>query len=478
MMAKRAIVAVIVGLMFAMPIGMVVGQIDQGYGAGEACVSYMPYYWYEPGDFDYGHGILSGNYMNFEFNETTGTITDYTVKVTRYETIYPVIMYEAQYDITGAYMDYRPLAQENLTIFDSMEIGHFTPAGSPGTFADMFLFQGDDVFFQCYDYEGGYSSYLSDDENVTFTFEVVAGFEVSRFYDWYVEEWEESWEEEYRLDLENETIMPGVAEPYWEPYYNWDEVWIEGFNTTSSIYIQNGTATIENNIITIELGPEGRVDISTWAEMPYFDYYLGGYDAEWDDNYGFVLDTDVEGIEPPSGYDRNIIDTAVEDGTLAGAGYMFAENGNVQWSDTNSYSDPTFQMAFVDVRENLVEIEVDSLIPEGRIVSLNLNEGALDAATINELLVKLDDSPVDAYDTLEELTRLVGGAEPGYYAMFSETGMTIFVYVPHFSTHTITVETVHSAITNILVPALLAMVFVAAIVLVVMFRGKKGKDEY
>ncbi len=473
MFVKRAIVLLVTCAVFMMPAGAVLGQTIEPVDDGYMDMPMMEMWWPEPGNFDYENGTVTGTYLNFELDEATGTIEDYTVTISTVDMMFPYLLYqensyvgdEGEVFVEETFPEFN-WTTENIIIFDSIEIEGFVPVGQPGTFSDMFLFMGEDVLMMFYDFEGAYSSYTSDDENVTFTFQVAEDFEVSRFpyYDYYVQEWNDSedWEGDYPSDPDDDRDLDTnySGDLYWPPY-SWDEVWIEYNGTTTSIWIQNGLAEIDNNTVTIELGPSGRIDISTWAEMPYFDYYM----EPWDDDWEYEED-------------RGLIDTAIEDGVLAAVGYLFAEGGEEQWSNSNYYDDPTFQMEFTDVEENLIEIEVDSRIPEGRIVSINLNQGALNISELGELLVKLDGTPIEAYDTLEELTELVGGPEAGYYVLFGDSGNTVFVYVPHFSTHTITLENVLSSMPNILVPTVLAAVFIAVTTLAIIMRGRRNQDDF
>ena len=57
------------------------------------------------------------------------------------------------------------------------------------------------------------------------------------------------------------------------------------------------------------------------------------------------------------------------------------------WSDSDTFHDPSFQLEFTEIEENGFEVEVESQIHAGRIVSLNLNKGALEATDMSEILV-------------------------------------------------------------------------------------------
>jgi len=495
MKARKTIAGLLMAAMLVLPMGTVLGQYDPVIGEGTVSVSSMPYYWYEQGGFDYENGVLSGTYLDLILDESAGTIEDYTLRFAFHDTVYPTFMYQdSTYGAEDGNMynyEFGPTYDptfENITIFDSMTVENFVPNGQPGIFGERFLFQGQNILFECYDYEGAWSSYMIDEGNTSFTFEVASGFNVSKFHDWYEMEWEE-WEEDWDADIdyivtqeenleewEKDMVMPGMVEEPWFIDYYWDEVWIEGFNTSTSIYIDNGTATIDGNTITIELGSNGRIDIGSWVEMPYFDYYMDPWTEDWDYEDRGLIEMDPW-TEDWDYEDRGLIEAAIEEGVVAAVGYLFAEEGEMQWSDANYYEDPTFSMEFKDVNDQYIEIEVDSAIPTGRIVSVNMNDAALDVSDIDELLVKLDGAEIEAYDTLEDLTEIVGGQEAGYYVLIGDNGNTVFVYVPHFSVHTITLESI-AGVANILLPAVLATALISVLAVAVVKRSRKGQDEY
>jgi hypothetical protein len=297
-------------------------------------------------------------------------------------------------------------------------------------------------------------------------FEVAEGFQISTYQDYWYDNWYEEWEDgEYEGEKET---GEGVREPeypeeeyYWTPY---TDIWIEYNNTITNLMIYNGNATIENQTITVDLNPKGYIQISSWVEIPYYPIF----DVIWYD--------DME-----NEFEMELIEMAREEGIIAGEGWFFEgdyQQGDMKNSDYTFFDDPTFQMEFTDLGDDLIDVEVDSKNPEGRIVMINLNKEALEADSLDDLLVKLDGGKIDSTESLEELMEGVGGSKAKYYALFGEEGTTVFVYVPHFSTHTITIESILSVTSNILVPALLGLVFVAACASIIFLRGKKAKDEF
>ncbi len=265
-------------------------------------------------------------------------------------------------------------------------------------------------------------------------------------------------EGDYDMAVED---MDMIDSPY---YWNWEEVWLTGDNFTCSVWVDRGSIDIDeaSNTLTINNTYKNAwVSFSAWLDMPYF--------------YDFAEEPWFDDLEYD---DRGIIETAVEEGLLAAVGYLFVDEESGQdWSNSDTFNDPSFQMEFTNIEDNSFDVEVESYIQEGRIVSINVNEDALDADDISDLLVLMDDEEIIACHSLEELTEMQDGTEAGYYAVFGETQTTIFVYVPHFSTHTITVQSIVGSMPNIIAPGVLAIAFVAIAIVAVVQRGKKGQEE-
>lgn len=445
--------------------------------------SYYDYdmWWPELGQFDYSEGKAIGTYLKFDLNETTGIVTDYTVTMFLYDIYYPMVIYEEKYYmeedgeiyVEGESPEY-DFTYENITVFESIEIEDFTPNGNPSTYSDLFVFQGDEAVMIFHDREWSQGYYASSDYNTTVVFEVADEFEIYTYPDYwyndwnYDDDWEEEWDDEEYEEGEEKEGGKGEREPEYpeEEFYlsPFTEIWIEYNNTITNLVIYNGNATIENQSVTVDLNPNGYIEINSWVEIPYYP----------------IID-DIWYDEEEYDHEKELVEMAREEGIIAGEGWFFEgdyQEGGMKNSDYTFFDDPTFQMEFNDLGDDLVDIEVDSMNPEGRIVMINLNKEALEADSLDDLLVKLDGGKIDSTDSLDELMVGVGGSEARYFALFGEEGTTVFVYVPHFSTHTITIESILSVTSNILVPAVLALVFVAAAASIIYLRGRKAKDDF
>jgi hypothetical protein len=68
-----------------------------------------------------------------------------------------------------------------------------------------------------------------------------------------------------------------------------------------------------------------------------------------------------------------------------------------------------------------------------------------------------------------------------YYALSGERLTTVFVYVPHFSTHTISIKSLTSgiaAVSNIILPIILSAVFLCLLIGGIIAKKKKQQDDF
>jgi hypothetical protein len=490
-MRKITAFALALVMMTAIPIG-VLAQED-AVGQSEEVLAEPAYYAPEQSGFSYSEGVANGTYLDFNVDEETGIISDFTVTMIDYNYYYPMIYYEEANRLGG---DARPEELGNDTqpalppeptvtvvkFFDSIEIEGFVPNGHPAVFGQSFYFMGENALMSFYDYSGG--SYQFGEENATVTMKVSDGLGISEtpyYWDLYAagenqtDAWK-TWEQDTSTD-NGQTPVPlpvdenvalgasgdGSGETDMYYYAAWDEVWLRTNNTICSISVSPGEIEMDNatGTLTVTAYSGAYLSFLSWTEMPAYEY---SSPEPWMNDLG----TD----------DKGLIETAIEGGLFAAAGYLFVGEGGEQYSDSDIYNDPTFTLEFQTVTENDIQVQVQSEIQEGRIVSLNLNKGALNASNEKDLKVLLDGSDIKRCDSIEELTEMQGGTEAGYYIVLGDVQNTVFVYVPHFSTHTINVQSIAGLLPNMLIPGLLAFIVIAAAVALVIMRGRKKSDDF
>ena len=134
-----------------------------------------------------------------------------------------------------------------------------------------------------------------------------------------------------------------------------------------------------------------------------------------------------------------------------------------------TYDDPTFEMTFNNVDNNGVDVVVNSQISTGRIVIINVDKEVIQNTSVEELLVSIDDSKISKVTALEDLMEKVENKDTdgAYYALSGERLTTVFVYIPHFSTHTISIKSLTSgiaAVSNVILPIILSVLFICLII--------------
>ncbi|HWR62809.1 MAG TPA: hypothetical protein VN365_00210 [Candidatus Thermoplasmatota archaeon] len=480
---KIAIVGMCV-LMITSALSMVIAQAedtDNGTTNANGGISSDTGFWYPTmGRFFYNQGSVRGSYVHFTIDENTGTITEYTVKLT----IYPMGWY-------GSFSSSKPLwnidtnsnniTYENITIFNSIRITGFQPTATPNAFADYLIFQGANTLMRFFDQEGGTIHVASSDRSTKITFEVPDGSNVSTFPD-----------DIYSIlpvtdDKTEENNNTGTSEQPNSPdsgSYPWQTIWIKSNTTTTSINSYNGTATINGQTIEVELSPYGYLDIYTWVEYPapplVNDFWYD--DLNITDGQQIIEDAKNNGIISAEGWVTND-PTMVPPPEEQSTDWEQVKIANTAANNYYTYDDPTFEMTFGNLDKNGVDVVVNSQIPTGRIVIINVDKEVIQNTSVEELLVSIDDSKINKVAALEDLMEKVEqkDADGAYYALSGERLTTVFVYVPHFSTHTISIKSLTSgiaAVSNIILPIILSAVFLCLLIGGIIVKKKKQQDDF
>jgi hypothetical protein len=437
--------------------------------------------WYPTmGRFTYNEGNARGTFVHFVIDENTGTISEYTVKLTFYPNIWYSSMSSVEpYPEKGIVSD--NITYQNKTIFNSIQINGFEPIATPNAFADYLIFQGKNTLMRFFDVEGGSINYASSDKNTKITFEVPDGFEISQFPD----------DAYYILPMEDEKAgensIPGTSE---QPVDSetvpspWQTIWIKSDNTTTSINSYNGTVTINGQAIEVELSAYGYLDIYTWVEYPAPPVV----NDFWYDDLNITRE-------------QMIIEDAKRNGTISAEGWVTNEptiapsmdEQSTEWEEVKiantasnnyyTYDDPTFEMTFNNVDNNGVDVVVNSQISTGRIVIINVDKEVIQNTSVEDLLVSIDDSKISKVTALEDLMEKVENkdADGAYYALSGERLTTVFVYIPHFSTHTISIKSLTSGIatvSNVILPIILSVLFIGLTIGGIVVNKRKQKDDF
>lgn len=427
----------------------------------------------------YNQGNARGTFVHFTIDENTGTIIDYTVKLT----LYPTVLYSPMSSI-------RPypekeiisdnITHENKTIFNSIKINGFEPKATPNAFADYLIFQGKNTIMKFIDQEGGSINYASSDQNTKITFKIPDGFNITQSLD----------NKYYDLPVKDEDGIKnnntGISEQpieYETVSSPWQTIWIKSNNTTTSINSYNGTVTINKQTIEIELSTYGYLDIYTWVEYPappvVNDFWYGDLNISREE--GMIEDAKNNGIITAEGWITSDTISAPSPEKQSKE-WEQIKMANAASNNYYTYDDPTFEMTFNNVDKKGVDVIVNSQISTGRIVIINVDKEVVQTTSIEELLISIDDTQIGKVTTLEDLMIKVENKDTNgaYFALLGEQLTTIFVYVPHFSTHTISIKTLTSkiaAFSNVIIPIILSVLFICLAIGGILVKKRKRQDD-
>jgi len=333
---------------------------------------------------------------------------------------------------------------------------------------------------KCVDQEGGSLHYASSDHTSTITFEVPDGFNITQLSDIYSTPTplkdEKTTENGSVATPDQPTPPESVPSP-------WQTIWIKSDNTTTSINSYNGTVIIDRHTLEIELSAYGYLDIYTYVEYPappvMNDFWYN--DLNITQGHSVIEDAKNNGtitaegwytksdLQPPAAAVSNQASNEIRQGDVT--------------SNYYTYDDPTFKMTFNNVNKSGVDVVVNSQIPNGRIVIINVDKELLQTTSVEKLLVSFDNTTMNPTDTLETLMEKVQNKDisPSYYVLSGEKLTTVFVYVPHFSTHTISIKSLTpgiAAVSNIILPLILSALFICLSTGGIILQKRKQRDDF
>ncbi len=469
--------------MITASISAITGNAEETQGTSDADVSSSSAgIWYPTtGRFSYTNGDATGIYVHFTIDENIGRITEYTAKLT----FYPMIWYSpvsSIYPTPEKGINSVNITHENKTIFTSIQIHDFEPQTVPNTFADYLIFQGKNTFIKCVDQEGGSMHIASSDHPTTITFEVLDGFEITQLIN-----------DIYGIPPspidekggENGTVeIPDQPTPSESAPSPWQTIWVKSDNITTSINSYNATVVVNGQTIEVELSAYGYLDIYTWVEYPVppmvNDFWYN--DLNITQEQGTIEEAKRNGIITAEGWvtDDTILPPSAE---ASPTDWEEVKIANSASNNYYTYDDPTFEMTFNKIDNTGVDVIVNSEISTGRIVIINVDKEVLQTTSVEQLLVSFDSTAINPTDTLVSLVEKVQNKDTNasYYALTGEQLTTLFVYVPHFSTHTISIKSLTSgiaAISNIILPILLSALFICLFIGGIILQKRKHRDDF
>lgn len=433
------------------------------------------YFGYTIGRFLYADGSAQGSSVHFTIDETTGMVSEYTVRLTRYPQYYtpsmPLILpekdngtwsEETPSDVDDTSSPVEASTSKNTTIFTSIAVDSFSPFGVPTAYSDFLTFHGNNVLMMFYDQEGGGTHYYAGQQNVTITFIVPEGANITQ----------DTYSYLARDEKLSDEIFP-------EETMSWYSIQISCDDVVTSITVTDGMISSANRTISITLEAYGYLDVYSWVQYPVpevvNDFWYSDLDMEREKE--IIEEAKNNGVIPAEGW---CIDESSESIQVPTVNTQTSQSGSVV-SNYYTYNDPTFNMDFSSIEKNAVDVIVNSEISTGRIVIINIEKNVLETTSLQDLLVSIDNMEITQVDTLEALMNKVETKDTTgtYYALMGEQLMTVFVYVPHFSTHTISIKTLTSSIagvSSVLLPIVLSALFLLIIIAGILYQRQR-KDE-
>lgn len=446
-----------------------------GSSPGAAASTLLPW----QGQFTYTDGTATGTYCHFTIDPTTGTISDFTIRLTRYPqvTIPPAVYPPGKGNETTTPDNYNSTTQTaptpdqtpeilNATIFTSIAINDFTAVGEPTPYANILTIHGTNALMLIYDQEGGTLNYFAGQHPVQLTFTLPEGTIVTQ--------------QDNSYAIESDKTL--ASNPAINP---WHDLQLTTDDIVTSLTLAGGNITTTNQTVTITLDPYGTLTSYSWINYPVpdviNDYWYN--DLNIQDNKTMIDNAIATGVIPAEGWcTGNFVYTNAVKLPDNMTGNLTEVQGfaptPVPISNCYHYNDPSFNMTFDNISHNAVDVIVDSQIPTGRIIIINLQRSVLNATSISDILVSIDNADIPAIPSLETLMTMVENKDTtgAYYPLMGENLVSVFVYIPHFSTHIVSIKTLTSPLpmlTSGIVPVVLAAVFLTAIVLGFVVQRRK-----
>ncbi len=221
--------------------------------------------------------------------------------------------------------------------------------------------------------------------------------------------------------------------------------------TVQGTLIFSGKATVEGNEIKIKIG-ESNYEFGNYT-------YKGG-------SVMFIRTNAWHFRERV----RNMIIRAIAEGKMGGE-IRVGENGK---SDFVNYT-YGFHARITHQETNRLRLTVESESHEGKVVMITVDKDKLQYDSSHKVVVKLDGKEIRMTSEDEVLA---GGSEGKYAVIDGENEVTVMVYVPHFSEHTVDVESQPESVTTeimgnpILLGAGIAIVLIIVIAAVIILRRR------
>jgi len=185
-------------------------------------------------------------------------------------------------------------------------------------------------------------------------------------------------------------------------------------NNIDGMLIYSGKAAVSQNEITVKLGT--------------YDYEFGNYTCSGGSVLFMLINAWHFGKQM-----RTMITNAIADGKMGG---QLIISGNNHDFINYTYG---FKAQLKMNKDNHIQVEVQAQSHEGKVLMLTIDKNDIQYDSNHTIIVKIDgqklkmDSSIGVFD---------GGSGGKYAIVNSSNELTVIVYIPHFSEHSIDIESV------------------------------------
>ena len=299
-------------------------------------------------------------------------------------------------------------SNSSITIFNTVYLEKFTPAGTPKVNGAMFQYTGDEAMIIAHNNPAAVLHFTVQNTENTVVYVLASGFTATK-----------------------------LPESY--------NVRISGNGITGYIINGNSNISIENNTVTITLNAASQ---SLFRVMP------------------------VEG--PVGQMNQAKIMEKIEEGKVIGEVSVSAYGGE-RSSDMMQYQRQV-QMQIQSAQQNMLQIKVSAQYQEGKCVIINVDKETMAVSGNQQIVVKMDGQKMEKVDIDTVLN--AHDSKGSYNVAEGSDGYQICVYIPHFSDHSLIVETESTDTTPSQTPGLTAGALIlgsiAALGIVAVLRKRKA----
>ena len=308
--------------------------------------------------FSYADGVADGYFVTFHLNETTGAITNYSLKT----------------------------EDGPVKVFESIEIAAFDPS-APEVHGAVMLLGNETVQVIVHDNPTGMYHVVANDTPTNVSFKVADGMSITQ-------------------------ISPGLGDG---PYGDRQAVMV-------SDGLVEGVITTDDGTLVVETGASGT--------------YV---------NVTFVNDHAMFRAKPTFAHrhmqNEQAMLEAIIQNRMACEISLIVRNGSAMY-DIMEYQHQ-FRMTVMQAERNRIMLQVSSENPEGKVILMNMDQLTMETKN-GQVSVELDDKMIrETANPLDVLYASGSSEEDAVYTVLqSEDLSQVLVYVPSFSIHTLSIESV------------------------------------